>query len=112
VAFQLSNGSYLGNCRVDLNTVASAEIARENDDFSIQASPNPGKDIFILSIRNSSKLKAELIIRDVLGRTMERMIVNGNSQVRIGAGYAPGIYSAELIRGEEKRITRMVKLPK
>lgn len=110
VASQLSNGSYLGNCLVNLRTITSADIIQDNDDLSIHASPNPSRDIFLLSIRSSSRSKAELIVRDISGRIMERIVINGNNQIRIGAGYAPGSYFVELISGEEKRVVKVVKL--
>jgi uncharacterized delta-60 repeat protein len=112
VASLLSNGSYLGNCRDDLRTITSSEIIQEKDDFSIHVSPNPSKDVFLLSISSSSKSKAELIVRDISGRTMGRRVIDGNSQITIGAGYAPGYYFVELISGEEKRVVRIVKLSK
>ncbi|HEY0677584.1 MAG TPA: T9SS type A sorting domain-containing protein [Chitinophagaceae bacterium] len=112
VAPHLSNGSYLGNCVVNQNTSARFEIIQEESEFSIKASPNPGKDIFTLDIRINNNSKAELIIRDVLGRIIEKRIVEGNNLIRIGSKYAPGIYSVELIQGKEKRITRLIKVSK
>ena len=97
---------------LNANTSARFETVTEVSDFSIQVSPNPARDIFTVQIRTNNNSKAELIIRDVFGRTMERMMVNDNYQIRIGAVYAPGIYFVELIQGNEKRITRIVKLSK
>jgi hypothetical protein len=47
---------------------------------------------------------------DISGRIIEVKNVTANQTIRIGDSYRAGMYFAELMQGEERKIVKLVKI--
>jgi len=108
--FLLWKGSHLGTCPPDgLSSANPSSIEEETSTFGLTASPNPSYDQFALDIKLNQFTQAELIIRDIQGRVIERKLINSSAVIRTGANYPAGIYMAELRQGERNVVIKLVK---
>ena len=77
--------------------------------MEVSVSPNPATRYFTLQIKSSSDNVISINVVDAMGRLMEAKQNNGNTNIRFGQEYKPGIYYAEVIQGAEKKIVKLVK---
>ena len=106
----LWKGSRLGSCPSDgLSAANPSSIEEDTNTFGLTASPNPSRDQFGLDIKLDKAAKAELVIRDIQGRIVERRFIESSSIIKIGDKYPPGIYVAELRDGDRKVVIKLVK---
>jgi uncharacterized delta-60 repeat protein len=111
VPAHLNNGSYLGNCNVMNRIVTSAENIEEIPAaLALRALPNPSRSFFILDISSSKREKAELTVRDIAGRQVEKRIVMPGNKLQLGSAYRAGVYLVELRQGNERVILKLIKL--
>lgn len=111
VPAHLNNGSYLGNCNVTNRIVSSAENIEERPAaLALRALPNPSRSFFILDISSSNREKAELTVRDIAGRQVEKRIVMPGNKLQLGSAYRAGVYLVELRQGNERVILKLIKL--
>jgi hypothetical protein len=100
-------GGMLGGCTN--STVGQRQLPNEtigDNDEAIVIGPNPTTSHFTLRLKND--LRARLIIRDVFGRIIE--VKNGlDGAVNFGGSYLPGVYYAEVTRGNETVKLKLVK---
>ncbi|MEA4967417.1 MAG: T9SS type A sorting domain-containing protein, partial [Bacteroidaceae bacterium] len=97
-----------GNCSTSINLyicntnqdTTSIEEVNSMSNAEIIISPNPSKDFWNVSINSKEKLRAEIIIRDALGKVVlmeEKNIYIGENNIPInGKNLNKGIYILEI----------------
>ncbi len=79
-------------------------------ELKIQAYPNPSTAEFTLVLQGyDSKEKVSVTITDVLGRKVYQTEGTGKLQYKFGNGFIAGIYSVQVIQGNEKKSLKLVK---
>ena len=79
--------------------------------LSVKASPNPSTDQFTLVIESNSKEPVTLKIADVSGRMVTlKPGIAPNTTLKTGAGLRNGVYFAEVIQGQERKVIKLIKL--
>ncbi len=109
VADFLSNGSSLGNCDEQLLTRTFPSNTEKEPNSGLLVFPNPSQHEFKISLKTGDRQSSEIIIRDQIGRVVERIWIKQNQMVSLGSSYRPGIYFAEVIRGTTKFTTKLIK---
>jgi hypothetical protein len=113
VTSQLNSGAYLGACKTSVTSTTRS--ARENDlsinQPELTALPNPTHTFFTittgdLDISNTTML----IVRNSLGMIVEKKELAPHQAIQFGLTYQPGFYIAELIRGKERTVQKLIKL--
>lgn len=85
--------------------------AQTGSALKVTASPNPTTDQFVLRIESSSEAPVSVRMMDVSGKTLSlRSNLSSNSTVRTGSELINGIYFAEVMQGNEKRVIKLIKL--
>jgi hypothetical protein len=97
-----------GNCSTSINLyicntnqdTTSIEEVNSMNNAEVIISPNPSKDFWNVSINSKEKLRAEIIIRDALGKVVlmeEKNIYIGENNIPInGKNLNKGIYIIEI----------------
>jgi len=109
VADHLANGSTLGNCNEELLTRTLPSKSESENTSGIVVYPNPSQHEFRISLRTGDRQLSELIVRDQIGRVVERIWIKSNQTVTVGSSYKPGFYFAEVIHGSSKFIRKLIK---
>ena len=112
IAPHLAHGDMLGACGTsNINARKSAEKETlENGTPVIVAMPNPSAKNFTLKISADGNAQLTLRVMDVSGRIIEvRNVVPGQT-IRIGDNYRTGMYFAEVVQGNKKKIIKLVKI--
>lgn len=118
VPAHLNHGDILGDCNYSVPAMTNNSVDQVIDNTSAQLSiaalPNPSANDFTISIKGSNNLqKLSLLVTDITGRIIERRDnVQSVSTIKIGSNYRPGIYIAELIQGNEKKMFKLIKMNK
>jgi len=82
-----------------------------SDDLSVKVFPNPGVGEFTMLIQAAKTEAVNIRVLDAFGRIVEsRSNVSTNSTVKLGAGYRPGIYFAEIKRGGKRTTVKLIKV--
>ena len=72
--------------------------------------PNPSKNFFSININSSTHENYNLVVRDMIGRVVAQWNKLESSQpFDFGNELSNGIYFAEVINGDARKILRMVK---
>ena len=102
----------LGSCTPSAGAITShsKEIEATTGRLAVNVMPNPSAESFTLNV--SSDPDAPLILRviDISGRVIERKNLTANQTIKIGERYRPGMYLAEIIQGNERKIMKLVKI--
>ncbi len=78
----------------------------------LQAMPNPSTLYFRLSLISSSSQPINIRVLDNYGRVVEtKNNVAANGTHIIGQNFRPGIYHVEVLQGNQKTTTRLIKQP-
>ena len=109
VSAHLKNGGYLGECKSDSR---SREKAADVTAEGLYFYPNPSYSNFMLLWRAGTQRMAYLVIRDVVGRTIERRNITANVPLQLGDRYRPGIYYAEISEGNDVLRATLIKRSK
>ncbi|TWI79486.1 putative secreted protein (Por secretion system target) [Lacibacter cauensis] len=110
VADHLAHGDMLGSCIATQPSVAS-RIVPVSSALAVQVLPNPSTSVFTLLVSSQRTERIVVRVLDVQGRVLEQQINNGQNQpVKVGEGFRPGIYFAEIIQGNERKLIKLLKL--
>jgi hypothetical protein len=108
VATHLAVGCSLGECIGSRN--APSTIETEVADFKIDIIPNPSSNYFNLVINTKGASPVSIRIMDVLGRVIEmKNDMAVSEKYTFGNGLKPGVYLAEIIQGNNRKVMRLVK---
>ena len=108
----LAHGDMLGSCTSATNAITSRLM---NEDaglkFDVTATPNPASSNFSVTIAAANSTnKISLRVTDVLGRTVEQKNnLQPNQTITIGDKYRSGIYFAEVLQGNTRKVIKLVK---
>ena len=109
VRAHLGHGDMLGSC--------SEKVALRNNNMdnhavglSVKALPNPSFSYFDVMISSRSGDNIKVNVYDLLGRVVEtKSSVPSGQSLRLGAMYAPGIYTVEILQGTQRQLLKLVK---
>lgn len=113
VAPLLAKGAKLGVCHPNSQLIVQTETYRDpeaDEIFSVKVSPNPSSVGFNLEVNGNTNEQLNLLIRDLLGRIVERINCAYASRLAIGAKLEKGIYFVELRQGKQRKVVRVVKI--
>src|SRR5258706_105671 len=83
-------------------------IEGDDGDFFVMTYPNPFNDGFNLYILSASSDERKVNIYDMLGRTVDTYR-NVNQTTLIGASLIEGIYNAEVVQGDNRKMLSIMK---
>jgi uncharacterized protein len=106
---QNHQGDKLGQCGQDACSPQTYKPVQPVEPLKVFVFPNPSSTSFTLFIESISQLPANIRIVDMQGKQVARL-VNTGSVVDIGEKLNPGIYLAEIIQGDERRVVKLVKI--
>jgi hypothetical protein len=82
-----------------------------NTTFDVVVSPNPSTSDFKLQISSAKHEPVNIKIFDVTGAVQSEIKGNySGSEIRVGGQLKSGTYFAEIIKGNEKKLLRLIKL--
>lgn len=94
--------------------VAAGEEAEEptveTEALSVRVMPNPSNSYFNLAIRSSSSVPVSIRVVDVFGQVSEKYEKISAGNVKIGGSLKPGIYFAEVIQGDQKKLVKIIRI--
>jgi hypothetical protein len=116
----------LGSCDQSLcNTPVSNVIAGNNsgitkegnvqatpgdEELKVTVMPNPTNHFFTLKLESKYETPVNLRVMDEAGRVIDaKSKIGANSTIQIGHNYNSGIYYAELIQGNRRKVVQMIK---
>jgi hypothetical protein len=111
-AIHLSHGDMLGVCGA-ASIITKGTTEKEtpgNGKLAIVAIPNPSAKGFMLNVTGNAESQLKLQVMDISGRIIETKNVTSNQTIRIGDNYRAGIYFAEIVQGNERKIVKLVKI--
>ena len=76
--------------------------------FGVNINPNPSSSEFNVSVSGNSQ-SIGIAIYDLTGRLVEKSIHLDATGIVIGSSLRQGIYVAEIISGNERKLLRIVK---
>jgi hypothetical protein len=89
--------------------VESVKISSEPSAFNVIAYPNPAKQQFTLVIEGGSNEKIDVIVYDVLGRTVKHIEKSDGQQVLFGEELPSGAYFTVVSQGKNQKTVRLIK---
>jgi hypothetical protein len=100
----LSRGSYLGSCKNFFTTVDPA------DSLAIETIPNPSNYFFKLLLQTEKTQKISIRIYNNIGQLLDKKEMRSDYiNMDFGYNYLPGVYFAEIISGEKRKIVKLIK---
>ena len=108
----LSHGDMLGVCGATSSVITKASTEKEeiSSKLAIVAMPNPSSKNFTLTVVGNGNAQLILRVTDISGRVIEVKNVASGQTLRVGDNYHTGMYFAELIQGNERKIVKLVKI--
>ena len=97
-----------------MNTI-NIEITQEaqalaKSTLSVVAYPNPSSTVFTLQVLSSNKAKSsEVRVYDILGRLIEKRLLQQAKPNEVGASYPSGIYNIIVTQDTEVKSLRVIK---
>lgn len=108
--YQLSIANEISTRSID-NIMVQEISNSENQNFNVFAYPNPAGSYFNLKVTALSNEKMSLRIMDISGRLIEeKQNILPYQVLRIGDKYIKGVYMAEIIQGQKRKVIKLVKL--
>jgi hypothetical protein len=97
---------------VKKSSTAKIEIVEEKPtlaSFEVMAYPNPSSQYFNLEMKGGSTEKVEIMVYDVLGRTIKHIESNDGQFIRFGEELPTGAYFARISQGSNQKTVRLIK---
>lgn len=96
------------------NTYARGVVAENIPDLvkplNVLATPNPTSNFFVLRIDGGlDKENINVNVMDALGRVIYKQTTTAGSLLKFGETFTNGIYFAEVIQGNEKKVVKLMK---
>jgi hypothetical protein len=96
-----SAAALIANAGLEMNT---------SSDLTVQALPNPTTTQFTLVVKGSASQPVQLRIVDLSGRVVYTNRGSGNQTFQFGSNLAAGVYHAEVIQGNTRKVVKLLKL--
>lgn len=111
VAMHLSHGDMLGSCATTSRAITRNPGDKEvNEGLAINVMPNPSAGNFSIVLTAKGDAPVTFKIVDVSGRVIDRKTFTASQIITVGDNYGAGLYIAELVQGNERRIVKLVKI--
>ena len=85
------------------------EIAVETVPFNVIAYPNPSNQYFNVEMKGGSTEKVDIMVYDVLGRTIKHIESSDGQFIRFGDDLPTGAYFARISQGINQKTVRLIK---
>lgn len=90
---------------------ATEENTTDDENFTVKVIGNPSTSYFTLQLQSSSNIPVQIRIADAAGKMVaSKANNNANSTVQIGHDLKPGIYYAELLQGNNRKVIQLMKM--
>jgi hypothetical protein len=87
-----------------------ATVINSEEDLKVTVMPNPTTTFFTLKLESKYETPVNMRVMDANGRVIDaKSKIGANSTIQIGHNYSSGIYYAELIQGNTRKVVQMVK---
>jgi hypothetical protein len=100
-------GDCLGSCDLYYPRLANGDLI-EILDFLAEAYPNPFSNNFTVHVISSEETPVTVYIHDITGRIVETYN-NVSEHTSVGNNLAPGMYSAEVVQGDNRQMINILK---
>ena len=113
IAIHLAHGDMLGACGASRVLITKGPVEKEttrNGKLAIFAMPNPSAKGFMINVTGDAESKLMLRVMDISGRIIETKNVTSNQTIWIGDNYRAGMYFAEIVQDNERKIVKLVKI--
>jgi hypothetical protein len=84
-------------------------LSSTSDEGAYTITPNPSSQYFILHFSGVSNENILVKLVDAQGRSLKSIKTNGEQSIRFGDELLPGIYMVEMIQGNRRSTTKIVK---
>jgi hypothetical protein len=85
------------------------DLAPQEDEMSIQVTPNPSSSFFTLVIQSTSKEAADVRVFDMAGRQVDQKRGAVGESIRFGNMLAQGMYIVEVLQGNHQKLMKVIK---
>lgn len=113
VPAHLKHGDMLGSCPgkiAGITNLANNIMNDKTGSLSVKVFPNPSMNYFDIKINGNEGNNVKVNVYDLLGRNVEtKYSVQSGQTLRLGALYAPGVYTVEILQGAQKQTVQLVK---
>ena len=112
-AIHLSHGDMLGECGATSGAITKGSFEKEAisaSKLAIVAMPNPSAKGFMLNVTGDAGSQLILRVMDISGRIVETKNLTSNQSIRVGDNYRAGMYFAEIMQGNERKIVKLIKI--
>jgi hypothetical protein len=89
--------------------VKAIPVIEETIPFNVIAYPNPAKYQFTLEVQGGSKEKVDVVLYDVLGRTVKHIESNDGQPIQFGEELPTGAYFTIVSQGANQKTVRLIK---
>jgi len=72
--------------------------------------PNSSAKGFMLNVTGDAGSQLILRVMDISGRIVETKNLTSNQSIRVGDNYRAGMYFAEIMQGNERKIVKLIKI--
>jgi hypothetical protein len=97
---------------VKKGTNSKIEIAEEKPalaSFDVIAYPNPSAQYFNIEMKGGSTKKVDVMVYDVLGRTIKHIESSDGQFIRFGDELPTGVYIGVISQGMNQKTVRLIK---
>ncbi len=112
ITVKANNACGSGSVRTLAVTITCRELSPNAgfEGFNVNIYPNPSSDHFTLKIISPDNNPCMLVVSDLLGREIERReSISADEQIDFGYHLTNGIYFAEVIQGNERKVLKLIK---
>ncbi|MFV8270088.1 HYR domain-containing protein, partial [Flavobacterium sp. GT2N3] len=85
------------------------EIAVETVPFNVIAYPNPSNQYFNVEMKGGSTEKVDIMVYDVLGRTIKHIDTSNGQEIKFGDELSAGVYIAIIKQGDKQKTVKLIK---
>jgi hypothetical protein len=90
--------------------IITAIEAPKNNSQAMQVFPNPFFENFTIDIKDiSGSAGGEVLLKNLLGKTVFQKHISGNSTFNIGSDLSPGIYMLSWNDGKNSVVRKLIK---
>ena len=118
-ATEIAGNNIDDNCNGVVDETTLATTAKQEEDIkklkilsnlSVEASPNPSNQYFIVTIKTESQANIFVNVVDDVGRVIEiRKLAASSRQLIIGSGYKSGVYYIEVLQDNSRVGLKLIK---
>jgi hypothetical protein len=93
---------------VQSSPLITQSLSKEN--WNVRVDPNPSTDHFNITVNGSAAWPVSVRVVDISGRVVQKYEkVTGSAVLQVGSDWKNGIYFAEVVQGNERKIIKLIK---